>query len=207
MEFPKRYGENIGSEYHASPETNVLPQGYVNYDVRDRETAWGICANMTVMDSAVTTLPLRHTLATLAYRAKRAVEDAPPEFAAFGCCPNPKTPVQILAHMGDLMDWAVSLVEGNQKWNNAEPLPWDEEVARFFRSLELLDQRVATTALEAKTVNRLFQGPIADALTHTGQIAMLRRMAGCPIRGENYFVAPVEVGRAGFDQAVARAPF
>jgi hypothetical protein len=80
-------------------------------------------------------------------------------------------------------------------------------VARFFRSLELLDQRVAAATLEPKTVNRLFQGPIADALTHTGQIAMLRRMAGCPIRGENYFVAPVEAGRVGFDQPAPRAPF
>ena len=162
---------------------------------------------MTLMDSVVTALPLRHTLATLAYRAKRAVEDAPAEFAAFGCGPNPKTPQQILAHMGDLLDWAVSLVEGNQKWQTSEPLPWDQAVVRFFRALELLDQRIAATPLEAKTVNRLFQGPIADALTHTGQLAMLRRMAGSPIRGENYFVAPVEAGRAGFDQPAARAPF
>jgi hypothetical protein len=152
------------------------------------------------------TLPLRHTLATLAYRATRALEGAPPEFADFGHG-SPKTPVQILAHMGDLMDWAVSLVEGAQKWRNAEPLPWPDEVARFFSGLTALDAKIATTQVDQELASRLFQGPIADALTHTGQIAMLRRMAGVSIRGENYFVAEVEAGRVGTEQAAPRRTF
>jgi len=164
---------------------------------------------MDVVDSPASNriTSLRHTLATLAYRATRATENAPPDFANLEIGANPKTPVRILAHMGDLMDWALSLVEGIQKWQVSEPLPWAEEVARFFSAVEGLDRALATAELDVKTTNRLFQGPIADALTHTGQIAMLRRLAGCPIRGENYFVADIAVGRAGIDQAAPRKPF
>ena len=88
-----------------------------------------------------------------------------------------------------------------------EPLPWSDEVARFFRGLESLDERIAATEMSAETVNRLFQGPIADALTHTGQLAMLRRMAGCPIRGENYFVAEITAGRVGIDLPLPKKSF
>jgi hypothetical protein len=162
---------------------------------------------MCDMDSVGTTFSLRHTLAALAYRAARAVENAPPEFAKFGAGDDPKTPEKILAHMGDLMDWALSLVEGNQKWQNSEPLRWQDEVARFFRALETLDSAIAEATLPAETANRLFQGPIADALTHTGQLAMLRRMASCPIRRENYFIADIAIGRVGVDQPAARRSF
>ena len=150
---------------------------------------------------------IRHTLATIAYRTARAVANAPAAFAGFEAGPAPRTPVQILAHMGDLMDWALSLVEGNQKWHNSTPLPWDEEVARFFQALQALDQKVAVVDLSTETANRLFQGPIADALTHTGQLAMLRRLAGCPIRGENYFVADIAAGKVGIDQPAPRKTF
>jgi hypothetical protein len=159
------------------------------------------------MDSVNTTVSLRHTLAALAYRATRALESAPADFAAFESGLNPKTPAQILAHMGDLMDWAISLVEGDQKWQNASPLLWDQEITRFFTALEAFDRALGSTAVDAKTANRLFQGPIADALTHTGQIAMLRRMAGCPAKGENYFVANIEEGRVGLDQPPPRKAF
>ena len=155
----------------------------------------------------LTTFSLRHTLATLAYRLARATGNAPPDFAKFGAGSDPRTPERILAHMGDLMDWAVSLVEGNQKWQESEPLPWPDEVARVFRGLKTLDERIAATALTEETANRLFQGPIADALTHTGQLAMLRRMAGCPIPGENYFIADIAVGRLGMDQPPPRKSF
>lgn len=105
------------------------------------------------------------------------------------------------------MDWAVSLVADKQKWQNAGPLPWNDEVARFFRGLQLLDEGIAAVGVSVETANRLFRGPIADALTHTGQLAMLRRMAGCPIRGENYFIADIVVGRAGIGQASPRKAF
>jgi hypothetical protein len=162
---------------------------------------------MSDMEPAGTTISLRHTLAALAYRANRALENAPPEFAGFEAGPNPRTPERVLAHMGDLMEWAISLVEGNQRWHDSEPLPWPDEVARFFGALEAFDRAVTTADIETGIANGLFQGPIADALTHTGQLAMLRRMAGCPIRGENYFVADISVGQTAADQPPPRKTF
>jgi hypothetical protein len=140
---------------------------------------------------------LRHTVATLAYRGGKALRGAPPEFAAY---PSGRTPAQILAHICDLLDWAITLVNGKQAWNNSTPQSWEADTARFFATLEAFDQRLASGDPLACEPERLFQGPIADALTHVGQIAMLRRMAGCPISGENYFVAKIETGRVGADQ-------
>jgi len=142
---------------------------------------------------------LRHTVATLAYRAGKALRGAPPEFAAFAGAG--RTPAQILAHMGDLLDWALAMADGRHVWHDSAPLDWDREVARFFAALEAFDQRLATGAPLGVSEKQMFQGPIADALTHTGQVAMLRRLAGCPIHGENYFRARIEVGRVGSDQA------
>jgi hypothetical protein len=123
---------------------------------------------------------------------------APPEFAEFSGAG--KTPIRILAHMGDLFDWALSVAQGDQKWRNGEPLPWDREVDRFFAALAAFDAYLASDAPLHSTAEKLFQGPVADALTHTGQLAMLRRLADCPMRGENYFVAEVAAGRVGIDQ-------
>jgi hypothetical protein len=150
---------------------------------------------------------IRHTVATLAYRAGKAVRGAPPEFAGYRADATSRTPVEILAHMGDLFDWALSIVNGNQKWHNSEPLPWDREVARFFGALEAFDRRLASDQPLAETPEKLFQGPIADALTHTGQIAMLRRMAGFKMSGENYHVADIEAGKVGYEQAAPRKEF
>jgi hypothetical protein len=144
---------------------------------------------------------LRHTVATLAYRAGKALRGAPPEFAEFKLDASSRTPVEILAHMGDLLEWALSIANFRESWHTSTPLPWDQEVARFFTTLEAFDVRLGKGAPLAATPERLFQGPIADALTHTGQLAMMRRVAGCPISGENYFVAPIAVGCVGFEQA------
>ena len=144
---------------------------------------------------------LRHIVATLAYRAGKTVRDAPASFAAYQASPSTRTPAEILAHMGDLADWALSIVSGQQQWHNAEPLPWPQEVNRFFASLAALDDYLASEKPLHGDIGKLFQGGLADALTHTGQIAMLRRMAGCPVRGENYYLAHIEKGRVGADQA------
>jgi hypothetical protein len=144
---------------------------------------------------------LRHMLATVAYRGAKAVRGAPESFAQFGAGPEPRTPVQILAHIGDLMDWSLTLLEGRQKWRASVPLAWDQEVTRVFTSIQALDAYLASGEPLRAPVERLFQGPIADALTHVGQLAMLRRMAGAPMRGENYFVAGIQAGRTASDQA------
>jgi hypothetical protein len=150
---------------------------------------------------------LRHTVSTLAYRAGKTLRDAPETFATFAPSKDCRKPVQILAHMGDLFDWALSIAQGKQTWHDSEPLPWPQEVERFFRTLEAFDGYLASEAPLATSVEKLFQGPIADALTHTGQIAILRRLAGCPIRGENYYRAEIVAGRVGHEQTAPTREF
>lgn len=152
-------------------------------------------------------LPLRHTLATLAYRGGKAIKGAPPEFAAFRASASTRSPLEILAHVGDLFDWAVSLADGAHVWMPAKPASWEEQVERFFAALKRLDQRLASSKKLGCTPEKLFQGPIADALTHVGQLAMLRRMAGSPVRGENYFKAEITAGNVGRAQARPRVEF
>ena len=150
---------------------------------------------------------LRHTLATLAYRGAKTIRNAGPAFADYGLPETSRTPAKILAHMGDLMDWALAMSEGRQEWKDSLPLPWEKECERFFTSLKKFDDYLASDKPLQVPAEKLFQGPIADALTHVGQIAMLRRMAGVPMKGENYFVAEVTVGRVGADQAAPRKEF
>ena len=150
---------------------------------------------------------LRHTLATLAYRAGKALRDVPASFAQFSSGEKGRTPIEILAHMGDLFEWALSISKGPQTWHDSKPLPWDQEVERFFRTVQAFDDYLASDAPLAYPAEKLFQAPIADALTHTGQINMLRRMAGCPIKGENYFRAEIVIGRVGLEQAAPLREF
>lgn len=150
---------------------------------------------------------LRHTLATLAYRGGKAVRDAPEGFAQFRAAAGSRSAGEILAHIGDLLDWALSLAEGAQRWRDSVPLPWDLEVARFFEGLSTLDKRLACAAIDEKTAEGLFQAPIADAFTHIGQISMLRRLAGSPVRGENYFRATIVAGNVGPKQAAPALEF
>jgi hypothetical protein len=150
---------------------------------------------------------LRHTVATLAYRAGKALRDAPESFAQFSSGDKGRTPARILAHMGDLLDWALSLAKDKQEWHDSTPLPWPQEVERFFKALRAFDDYLASDLQLGAPPEKLFQGAIADALTHTGQINMLRRMAGCPIRGENYYRADIVAGRVGPDQASPKREF
>ena len=150
---------------------------------------------------------LRHTLATIAYRGGKAIRDAGPDFAGYGSSETARTPAKVLAHIGDLMDWAVSMADGSRKWQDSSPLPWDKECERFHTSLQKFDDYLASGKPLQAPSEKLFQGPIADALTHVGQLAMLRRMAGIPIKGENYFVAEIRAGRVGDDQAAPRKVF
>lgn len=150
---------------------------------------------------------LRHTLATVAYRGGKALRGAPPEFAAFRAGDSSRTPAEILAHVGDLFDWALSIAQGRQAWRDSTPLAWDAEVARFFAALERFDEFLASDAPLADSAERLFQGPIADALTHVGQLAMLRRLANAPIKGENYHKAEIAAGRVGAAQSAPRREF
>jgi hypothetical protein len=151
-------------------------------------------------EDPTTRLFLRHALATLAYRAGKTVRGTPDAFALYRESPTSRTPVEILAHMGDLMDWVLRMVKGAPSWTTATPLPWEKEIARFYAALKALDDYLASGAPIAWDPGRVFQGGIADALTHTGQLAMLRRLSGHKMKGESYARADIEVGRVGLDQ-------
>lgn len=150
---------------------------------------------------------LRHTVATLAYRAAKAVRGTPDEFGEFRASPTSRTPSQILAHVCDLMDWALSQARGNQAWTDTTPASWSDDTARLFTALRALDDYLASGEPLAYKPGQIFQGAIADALTHVGQINYLRRMFGQPVRGENYFRADITTGRVDADQAAPRREF
>ena len=150
---------------------------------------------------------LRHTIATLAYRGGKAMREAPEGFATTRVCATSRSAAEILAHIGDLLEWGVSMAKGKPVWKPAPPQAWDADVERFFNGLQGLDDFLAGEAPLANSPEKLFQGPIADALTHVGQLATLRRLAGSPVRAENYFKAEIAIGRVGPDQSTKRVEF
>ena len=150
---------------------------------------------------------MRHMVATVAYRGGKAVRDAPESFAAFSPDGSPRTPAKILAHIGDLYDWALTQAKGAEAWTDSTPLAWDREVERFHATLKRFDDYLASDAPLATTAEKLFQGAIADSLTHVGQLAMLRRLAGANMKSENYSRADIVAGRVGAEQAAARREF
>ncbi len=150
---------------------------------------------------------LRHSVATVAYRGGKALRGAPEHFASFHIGDKTRTPAQILAHMGDLFDWALSIAEDKQAWHDSTPLPWNAEIDRFFAAVKKFDDYLASSESLNASAESLFQAPVADALNHIGQIAMLRRLAGSPIKGENYFRAEIVLGRVGLEQSAPRREF
>lgn len=180
---------------------------------------------------------LRHTVATLAYRGGKAVRGAPPDFGHFQAGPRgwsgvgtrdleertggdppggtprgvegkrSRTALEVLAHIGDLLDWSLSLAKGEEVWRPVPPCDWDHDVRRFSEALQRLDAYLASDRPLGCSCEQLLQGPLADALTHVGQIAMLRRLAGSPILGENYRLADISAGRVGLEQSPPRREF
>ncbi len=151
------------------------------------------------MDDATTFL--RHALATLAFRTTCVIHDAPPGFADTRAVDGAWTATETLAHMADALTWAAGLARGDGSWRPAAPQAWDHERERFYAALSQLDELAATDAIECD-VAQLYQGPVADTLTHVGQLATLRRIAGSPVKGRNYFQADVAVGRTGPEQTL-----
>jgi len=150
---------------------------------------------------------LRHSVATVAYRAGKIVRDAPQGYVDFEAGKDCRTPIQILAHIGDLFDWALAMAKGKPEWRSSGPLPWPDEVQRFFDSLKRFDDYLAGPEQLHASPEKLFQGPVADALNHVGQLAILRRLSGVPIRGENYYKADIATGRVGKDQPLPNIEF
>ena len=150
---------------------------------------------------------LRHAVATIAYRGGKAVRGVPASFATFQAGDTARTPARLLAHIGDLFDWALTIAKGKQEWHDSTPLEWDREVTRFFETLGRFDAYLASDAPLADSAEQIFQGPLADALTHVGQLAMLRRLSGAVMRSENYFRADIHAGRVGAIQTAPRREF
>lgn len=143
---------------------------------------------------------LRHMVATVAYRGGLAITDAPDGFAEFRAHKTTRTAGEILAHIGDLLEGSLYLVKGELVYLTSEPLPWKEEVTRFYSAVKMFDSYLASEAPLACPVERLVQGPVGDALTHVGQIVMMRRMAGKPIRAAQYFTAEIIAGEVRQDE-------
>ena len=150
---------------------------------------------------------LRHLVATLAYRAAKVLRDTPQGFDTLAIGPTTRRPVQIVGHMADLMTWAVTMARGDFAWKAEGSHDWNAEVGRFFDGLAALDRELAGDGSSAASVEPLIQGPLADALTHVGQLALLRGVAGAPVRPESYARAEIVAGRVGPEQAPARREF
>ena len=150
---------------------------------------------------------LRHAIATVAYRGAKTLRGAPASFSEFSAGSSSRTAGQILAHIGDLFDWALSIARGEPQWQDSSPLAWASEVSRFHRTIAAFDEYLASGLPLHGPAEQLFQGPVADALSHVGQLALLRRLAQAPIKGENYFKADIAAGRVGAEQSAPRREF
>ena len=137
---------------------------------------------------------LRHAVATVAFRGRIAIADAPADFAGFRVTEATRSPAEILAHIGDLLVGSHFLLKGEFVQLASAPLSWDAEVERFFAAVRELDAYLASGSPLAHTPEKMIQGPIGDALTHVGQIVILRRIAGFPVRREPYFTAEIVPG-------------
>ena len=145
---------------------------------------------------------LRHFLAALAYRTQKAVRDAPDGFGDFRVAQGVRTPHQLLRHMSDVLGYARTMFQGGN-WR-ARTLPaFEDEVARFHEQLDLLAHEIQMAEFGRVRPDRLLQGPLADVMTHVGQLAMLRRLSGSPIPPENFIVAQIDAGNVGADQPAA----
>jgi len=152
-------------------------------------------------------LSLRHALATLAYRAAKPLRNVPADFLNFRPAEGSRSAGEILAHLGDLMEWALTQARGQERWRAVQPASWDLDSQRFFAALAKLDEYLASDESLYAPAEKIFQGAIADALTHVGQIAMLRRLANAAVRAENYSVAKIEAGNTGPDQCAPVSEF
>jgi len=148
----------------------------------------------------------RHFLASLAYRTQKAVRDTPPDYADFRTEKGVRTPHELLLHMTGVLTYA----RGRFTQDETRPkmLPtFEAEIARFHEVLGDLSTLLASDApLVDTTPEQLLQGPFSDAMTHAGQLAMLKRLAGCPIPPENFIEADVDAENVGPEQAAPVSP-
>lgn len=149
---------------------------------------------------------LRHFVGAIAYRTAKALRGAPPEFEAFAAGMQVRTPRQLVRHMSGVINYALGLLSGPRA-TLSDCNTYTGEVERLFALLRELSSELRERAeLDERTMQRLLQGPLADAMTHAGQLALLRRLSGNPIPPENFFDATIDAERIGLEQADARSP-
>jgi len=150
---------------------------------------------------------LNHFLAALAYRTQKALREAPEGFGSFRVVDGVRTPAELVRHMASVLGYARTFFVGGHYWPEAL-VSFDEEIERFHELLGLLAQhlRNGDALLEGMTEERLLQGPFSDAMTHAGQLALLRRLAGAPVAPENFIVAEIKEERLGPDQPRPASP-
>ncbi|MEQ1856391.1 MAG: SRPBCC family protein [Longimicrobiales bacterium] len=202
---------------HAGRTTLTLDVLYASRDARDGalrsgmetglEAGYELLEKLLAGAAKSSRDMLRHTVATLAYRAEKVLRDVPDSYPQFRASPSTRTPFQILVHLGDLMEWAERMARGERRWQHVASKDWAEARSRFFRGLAALDAALSTGPTESMSEEAIFQGPVADALTHVGQLALLRGMAGAPVRPESYARADIHSGVVGPEQSELRTEF
>jgi hypothetical protein len=148
---------------------------------------------------------LRHFLAALAYRTQKAIRMASDGYADFRVVPGVRTPHQIVRHMSDVLMYACAYYTGESHRALSAP-SFAEQVDHFHEVLSELDGYIETGSPVGTTYERLLQGPLADAMSHVGQLALLRRLAGDPVPPENFIEADIEDGRVGREQKPPVSP-
>lgn len=149
---------------------------------------------------------LRHFLAALAYRTQKALRDHPADFGDFRAGPNVRTPHELLWHMTGVIGYARTFMRGG---TFAPPrlATMEAEIERFHATLELLALDFADPTSAASISDEQFlHGPLADTMTHVGQLALLRRLAGAPVPSENFIYADVRAANLSATQSLPVAP-
>ena len=140
---------------------------------------------------------LRHFLSTISYRTEKALEKAPDNFPDLQLREGVRTPKEIMHHINELIiRTKARLNDEDMKTVTVEPMDWEDEVNRLFFAVHELDKVIVAKqdVLDPDLTKRLLQGPLADAMTHIGQLAMLRRLSGSPIIAENFMAADISAG-------------
>ena len=149
---------------------------------------------------------LRHILATLAYRVTKSLRGAPRDFSSFRVAPQVRSPHDLICHMTNVLGYARTHFVGGS-WPSRVPTVFDSDVRAFYEMLAELSNRLQEDSpLLDTTEERLLQGPFSDAMTHAGQLAMLRRLAGSPIPPEDFIVARIQADNVGPNQPPAVSP-
>lgn len=133
---------------------------------------------------------LRCYLAGLVFRFEHVTAGTGEEFAKFEAGHGVRTPQQIVRHMTGLVLLARDQFE-EVAGRRPEPLPWPEEKSRFVATVWDFDTLVSKGSglredRSIPSMAHVWNGPLSDLMTHVGQLATLRRLAGDPVPAVRY---------------------